>query len=112
MKHLLKPIKKRKGDSGDGEEPSKRNKRSDVMNYLREKKEEENALKNRELNVRETEARNVSEQQQQMQKMFNAFMQQEQQQNNMMMRVINNVNEQSVVRYFTLWHLYLFLCSK
>ena len=31
------------------------------MNYLREKKEEENnALKNTELNVRETEARNIS----------------------------------------------------
>ena len=29
--------KKRKGDSGDGEEPSKRNIRNDVMNYLREK---------------------------------------------------------------------------
>ena len=67
----------------------KRNKRSDVINYLREKKEEENALKNRELNVRKTEARNVSEQQQQMQKMFNAFMQQQQQQNNMT-RLINN----------------------
>ena len=60
------------------------------MNYLKEKKEEENALKERELNIREVESRNVPEQQQQMQNMFNALMQQQQQQNNMMMALMNN----------------------
>ena len=71
--------KKRIDDSGHGGEPSKRNKRSDIMNYLKEKKEEENALKERELNIREVGSRNVSEQQQQMQNMFNALIQQQQQ---------------------------------
>jgi hypothetical protein len=61
------------------------------MNYLREKKEEENALKERELNIREVESTNVSDQQQQMQTMFNALMQQQQQQNNMMMALMNNL---------------------
>ena len=45
------------------------------MNYFKEKKGEENALKERELNIREVESRNVSEQQ--MQNMFNALMQQQ-----------------------------------